>query len=290
MAFSADGAFLLSASRDRGLRQWPMMPSASDPETPLRRGAPPTPAQPRTRNLGVSPLAAGFIGGDSSGGIAVLSRDGLNGPTLTAIPPFGSSGSGGSGSDAPPLWEAKPAPLIGGRRPVALLCSSSSSSSSSAPAPAPPLIAVVSERTELETLSLRVERHLENTRKVAEWLQARDDVDNVRWASLDTSEYKALSDKYTPRGAGAVLTFELPGGKDAGRSFIDSLELFSHVANIGDVRSLAIHPSSTTHSQLSEQEQAATGVTPGLVRLAVGLEGIDDILADLDAGLRAAKS
>lgn len=151
VAFSADGAFLLSASRDRGLRQWPMMPSASDPETPLRRGAPPTPAQPRTRNLAASPLAAGFIGGDSSGGIAVLSRDGLNGPTLTAIPAFG-SGSGGSGNDAPPLWAARPAPLIGGRRPVALLCSSSPSSpSSSAPAAAPPLLAVVSERTELET-------------------------------------------------------------------------------------------------------------------------------------------
>lgn len=142
----------------------------------------------------------------------------------------------------------------------------------------------------LETLSLRVERHLDNTRKVAEWLQAREDVQNVRWASLDSSEYKSLADKYAPRGAGAVLTFELPGGKAAGRSFIDSLELFSHVANIGDVRSLAIHPASTTHSQLSEQEQAGTGVTPGLVRLAVGLEGIDDILADLDAGLRAAKS
>lgn len=141
----------------------------------------------------------------------------------------------------------------------------------------------------LETLSLRVERHLENTRKVAEWLEARDDVTDVRWASLPSSEYKALADKYTPRGAGAVLTFELPGGREAGRSFIDSLELFSHVANIGDVRSLAIHPSSTTHSQLSEEEQRATGVTPGLVRLAIGLEHIDDILADIDAGLRAAK-
>ena len=88
---------------------------------------------------------------------------------------------------------------------------------------------------------------------------------------------------------GAVLTFELPGGIDAGKAFIDSLELFSHVANIGDVRSLAIHPASTTHSQGSPEEHAAIGVTPGLVRLAVGLEGIDDILADLDAGLRAAK-
>jgi O-acetylhomoserine (thiol)-lyase len=141
----------------------------------------------------------------------------------------------------------------------------------------------------LETLSLRVERHISNTRRVAEWLEAREDVSHVTWASLDSSPYKALADKYVPQGAGAVLTFELPGGLEAGKAFIDSLELFSHVANIGDVRSLAIHPASTTHSQLSADEQAATGVTPGLVRLAVGLEGIDDILADLDAGFRAAK-
>ncbi len=141
----------------------------------------------------------------------------------------------------------------------------------------------------LETLSLRVERHLENTRAVADWLEARDDVVEVRWASLASSPYKALADKYAPRGAGAVLTFELPGGVEAGKAFIDSLELFSHVANIGDVRSLAIHPASTTHSQLSAEEQIGTGVTPGLVRLAVGLEHIDDILADLDSGLRAAK-
>lgn len=141
----------------------------------------------------------------------------------------------------------------------------------------------------LETLSLRMERHIENTRKVAEWLTAREDVSKVTWASLDGNPYKELADKYTPRGSGAVLTFELPGGVDAGRRFIDSLELFSHVANIGDVRSLAIHPASTTHSQGTPEEHAATGVTPGLVRLAVDIEGIDDILADLEAGLRAAK-
>jgi O-acetylhomoserine (thiol)-lyase len=141
----------------------------------------------------------------------------------------------------------------------------------------------------LETLSLRVERHVENTRKVAEWLAAREDISTVTWASLDGNPYKELADKYTPKGSGAVLTFELPGGIDAGRAFIDALELFSHVANIGDVRSLAIHPASTTHSQGTPEEHAATGVTPGLVRLAVGLEHIDDILADLDAGLRAAK-
>ncbi len=141
----------------------------------------------------------------------------------------------------------------------------------------------------LETLSLRMERHIANTRKVAEWLQAREDVSKVTWASLPGNDYKELADKYTPKGSGAVLTFELPGGVDAGRKFIDSLELFSHVANIGDVRSLAIHPASTTHSQGTPEEHAAAGVTPGLVRLAVGLEHIDDILADLDAGLRAAK-
>ena len=141
----------------------------------------------------------------------------------------------------------------------------------------------------LETLSLRMERHIENTRKVAEWLQAREDVQKVTWASLEGDPHKELADKYVPKGSGAVLTFELAGGVDEGRRFIDALELFSHVANIGDVRSLAIHPASTTHSQGTPEEHAATGVTPGLVRLAVGLEGIDDILADLDAGLRAAK-
>ncbi len=141
----------------------------------------------------------------------------------------------------------------------------------------------------LETLSLRMERHIENTRAVAEWLTAREDVAKVTWASLDGNPYKELADKYVPKGSGAVLTFELPGGIEAGKAFINSLELFSHVANIGDVRSLAIHPASTTHSQGTAEEHAAAGVTPGLVRLAVGIEGLEDILADLDAGLRAAK-
>lgn len=150
MCFSSDGASLLSASRDRGLRQWPLPPSSAG--TPLRRGAPPTPAHPRTKALSVSPLAASYLDGDSSRGIVVLSRDGLNGPVLTAIPAFGSGGSGGN--DAPPLWTASPLPLIGGRRPVALLCSSSSSSNSKTP----PLIAVVSERTELETFDAETGR------------------------------------------------------------------------------------------------------------------------------------
>jgi O-acetylhomoserine (thiol)-lyase len=142
----------------------------------------------------------------------------------------------------------------------------------------------------LETLSLRIERHLDNALKVAQWLEARDDVEYVHYASLPSSPYHANALKYTPRGSGAVLAFELPGGTEAGQAFVSALELHSNVANIGDVRSLVIHPASTTHSQLTPEEQALSGVTPGLVRLAVGLEHIDDILADLEAGFRAAKS
>lgn len=141
----------------------------------------------------------------------------------------------------------------------------------------------------LHTLSLRVERHVENAVKVADWLEARDDVASVNYPGLASSPYNKLAKKYLPKGATAVLTFELPGGVEAGRKFIDALELHSHVANLGDVRSLAIHPASTTHSQLTAEEQAGAGVTPGLVRLSVGLEGIEDILADLDTGFRAAK-
>lgn len=141
----------------------------------------------------------------------------------------------------------------------------------------------------IETLSLRVERHVDNAQKVAEWLDARDDVALVHYAGLKSSPWHANQQKYAPRGAGAVLAFELPGGLAAGKAFVSALELHSHVANIGDVRSLVIHPASTTHSQLTPEERVLSGVTPGLVRLAVGLEHIDDILADLDAGFRAAK-
>ncbi|HEV2635859.1 MAG TPA: bifunctional o-acetylhomoserine/o-acetylserine sulfhydrylase [Actinocrinis sp.] len=141
----------------------------------------------------------------------------------------------------------------------------------------------------LETLSLRIERHVANTLRVAEWLEQRDEVERVQYAGLASSRWHAQAERYAPKGAGAVLAFELKGGIDAGRRFVDGLELFSHVANIGDVRSLVIHPASTTHSQLSAEEQLSAGVTPGLVRLAVGLEGVEDLLADLDAGFRAAK-
>ena len=141
----------------------------------------------------------------------------------------------------------------------------------------------------LETLSLRMERHVANAQRVAEWLAGRDEVESVAYAGLPTSKWHRLAEKYAPLGPGAVLAFEIKGGLAAGKRFVEALELHSHVANIGDVRSLVIHPASTTHSQLSEAEQLTTGVTPGLVRLAVGIENIDDILADLDAGFRAAK-
>ena len=141
----------------------------------------------------------------------------------------------------------------------------------------------------IETLSLRIERHVDNALTVAEWLQERDEVRSVAYASLPSSPWHALARKYAPRGAGAIVAFEIEGGLEAGKKFVEALELHSHVANIGDVRSLVIHPASTTHSQLSVEDQAAAGVTPGLVRLAVGIEHIDDILADLEQGFTAAK-
>jgi O-acetylhomoserine (thiol)-lyase len=142
----------------------------------------------------------------------------------------------------------------------------------------------------LETLSLRMERHVQNAQKVAEWLAARDEVEKVFYAGLPSSPWFDSARKYTQsRGAGSVPAFVIKGGREAGRRFVDALELHSHVANIGDVRSLVIHPASTTHSQLSPEEQATTGVEPGLVRLSVGLESIEDILADLETGFRAAK-
>ena len=141
----------------------------------------------------------------------------------------------------------------------------------------------------LETLSLRMDRHLENAQAVATWLEAHPDVEKVHYASLASSPWHALAKKYTPKGSGAVLSFELRAGIEAGKKFVESLDLFSHVANIGDVRSLVIHPATTTHSQLSPQEQLEAGVTPGLVRLSLGLENIVDIKADLEAGFKATK-
>ena len=139
----------------------------------------------------------------------------------------------------------------------------------------------------LETLSLRIERHVSNALRVAEYLDGHRDVVSVNYAGLPSSPWYERGKELAPKGTGAVLSFELAGGIDAGKSFVNALQLHSHVANIGDVRSLVIHPASTTHQQLTPEEQRATGVTPGLVRLAVGLEGIDDILADLELGFEA---
>jgi O-acetylhomoserine (thiol)-lyase len=135
-----------------------------------------------------------------------------------------------------------------------------------------------------------MERHVQNALEVAQWLERRDEVERVNFAGLRSSPWHEAALRYTHgRGFGSVPSFVIKGGRTAGERFVNALELHSHVANIGDVRSLVIHPGSTTHSQLSEREQAATGVEPGLVRLSVGLESIDDILADLEQGFRAAK-
>ncbi|WP_348681424.1 bifunctional o-acetylhomoserine/o-acetylserine sulfhydrylase [uncultured Microbacterium sp.] len=142
----------------------------------------------------------------------------------------------------------------------------------------------------IETLSLRIERHVQNAQEIAEWLENQDDVATVNYSGLPTSPWYAAANSYAPKGVGAVLSFELKGGVDAGRAFVDSLELFSHLANIGDVRSLVIHPASTTHSQLTPEQQLTAGVTPGLVRLSVGLENIEDLKADLAQALAAARS
>jgi O-acetylhomoserine (thiol)-lyase len=141
----------------------------------------------------------------------------------------------------------------------------------------------------IETLSLRIERHVQNAQEIAEWLEGRDDVASVNYSGLPTSPWYAAANTYAPKGVGAVLSFELKGGVQAGREFVNSLTLFSHLANIGDVRSLVIHPASTTHSQLSPEQQLTAGVTPGLVRLSVGIENVDDLKADLEQALDAAR-
>ncbi len=141
----------------------------------------------------------------------------------------------------------------------------------------------------LETLSLRMERHIENAKAIATWLENHPSVEKVNYAALKSSPWHALATQYAPKGPGAVLSFELKGGVAAGKKFVESLKLFSHVANIGDVRSLVIHPATTTHSQLSAEEQLDAGVTPGLVRLSLGIENVEDLKADLEIGFAAAQ-
>ena len=139
-----------------------------------------------------------------------------------------------------------------------------------------------------ETLGLRMERHVANAQAVAEFLEGHDKVDWVSYAGLPSSPYCSLAKKYLPKGAGAVLTFGVKGGFEAGIRLVEACELFSHLANIGDTRSLILHPASTTHRQLSEEQRGAAGAGPDVVRLSVGLETVDDLIRDLDQALAAA--
>jgi len=141
----------------------------------------------------------------------------------------------------------------------------------------------------VETLNLRMERHSSNALKVAEFLEAHDRVAWVNYPGLETSKYRVLAQRYLPIGGGGVLTFGIKGGLDAGRRFIEALQVFSHLANIGDAKSLVIHPASTTHQQLTSEERAAGGIGDDLIRLSVGLEDIDDLLWDLERALRASQ-
>ena len=135
--------------------------------------------------------------------------------------------------------------------------------------------------TGIETLPLRMQRHADNTKAVAEWLSTNPNVSWVSYAGLPGDRYYNLARKYTPKGPGAVLTFGLKGGYDAGVKLVSNVKLFSHLANIGDTRSLIIHPASTTHSQLSDAQKTQAGAGPDVVRLSIGIEDKDDLIADL---------
>lgn len=140
----------------------------------------------------------------------------------------------------------------------------------------------------VETLPFRMQAHVDNARRVAEWLDADPRIERVRWAGLPEHPHHERAAKYLPKGPGSVFTFELKGGRPAGKTFIESVELASHLANIGDAKTLVIHPGSTTHAQLSEQQLVDAGVLPGSVRISVGIEDPDDIVYDLDQALSAA--
>ena len=142
--------------------------------------------------------------------------------------------------------------------------------------------------TGIETLPLRMQRHCDNALAVAEWLSKRPEIAWVSYPGIAGNKYNALAKKYAPKGAGAVFTFGLKGGYEAGKRFVEGLEMFSHLANIGDTRSLVIHPASTTHRQLSEEQQVAAGAGPDVVRLSVGIEDVADIIADLEQALAKA--
>jgi O-acetylhomoserine (thiol)-lyase len=141
----------------------------------------------------------------------------------------------------------------------------------------------------LETLSLRMDRHVENALGVARYLESHSQVESVSYPGLESNPYHGLAKKYIPKGPGAVFTFDIKGGREAGKAFIEGLTLWSHLANVGDAKSLVIHPASTTHRQLPEEELLAGGVGPGTIRLSVGIEDLDDLIWDLENGFKAAE-
>ena len=140
----------------------------------------------------------------------------------------------------------------------------------------------------LETLPLRMERHVANAKGIAEFLEKQTAVERVRYPGLESNGYLPLVQKYLPLGAGAILSFDLEGGREAGSRFIMALELWSHLANVGDAKSLVIHPASTTHRQLNDEELLAAGISAGTIRLSVGLENLDDLIWDLERAFAAA--
>ena len=141
----------------------------------------------------------------------------------------------------------------------------------------------------LETLSLRMDRHVQNTMAIAKWLHEHRFVSWVHYPGLSDSPYYALAQKYLPKGAGAIFTFGIKGGRAAGRRFIEAVKIHSHLANVGDAKSLVIHPGSTTHQQLTDEEQVAAGISPDMIRISIGLESLDDLLWDLDQALTASQ-
>jgi O-acetylhomoserine (thiol)-lyase len=141
----------------------------------------------------------------------------------------------------------------------------------------------------LETLHLRIERHVENAQKIARYLENHELVSWVNYPGLESSPYYELAQKYLPKGAGSIFTFGIKGGVEEGKKFINSLKLLSHLANVGDAKTLVIHPASTTHQQLTEEQQRSAGVTPEMIRLSIGIESADDIIADLDQALKASQ-
>ena len=142
-------------------------------------------------------------------------------------------------------------------------------------------------QTGIETLPLRMQRHSDNALAVAKWLKSSDKVAWVSYSGLEDDPNHALQQKYSPKGAGAVFTFGVKGGLEAGKAFVQGLKLLSHLANIGDTRSLVIHPASTTHAQLTPEQQIAAGAGPDVVRLSIGIEDVNDIIADIAQSLAA---